>query len=436
MTKNASWDDVQRRAAVEGSPILTNWRAERQAARVQNVATYSADVMESFGIAPSGTSVTATSAMRVSAVAACVAKISGAIVSMPIHEYSLNDGDIPARLPRSDLWYLLNEQPSEQFTASSMWEGVSMAQLLRGDGFSLIRRRMNGSVREILPLPWGCVSPIRTAKDGVRYYVNLPSHGISTWFDPADILHFPGLGFDDSTMRSMSVIQFGARSAIGNALAMDEYSGKFFENGAHPSIVLSAPAVMSQEQITKLQTTFNNKYAGLANAHRLPLVLTEGISAKELSLSAEDAQLLEARKFQVGDISRAFGVPAHMIGESTGQTSWGTGLEINSRAFVQFTVQTWLRKIEQELNRKLFPRNTGRFLEFYREALYEGDLKAQAEYFRAALGGPGSGDGWLSQDEVRRRIRMPTIDGGTEVYRAPRDHGAPETIPKPKGDDE
>lgn len=409
-----------------------HWRqspARRDEAKVSNQAQYSSDVMEAFGVAPSGTTVSATSAMRVSAVAACVAKIAGAIVSMPIHEYSLDGGEIPARMPRSDLWYLLNEQPSQQYTAASMWEGVSMAQLLRGDAFALLRWRMNGTIREILPLPWGCVSPIRTPGEGVRYYVNSPAHGISTWFDPSDILHFPGLGFDDATMRSMSVIQFGARTAIGNALAMDEYSGKFFEGGAHPSIILQADARMNETQISALQAAFNNRYSGLANAHRLPMVLTEGLTAKELSLSAEDAQLLEARKFQVMDIARAFGVPGFMINESTGSTSWGSGLETNGRAFVQYTLQTWLRKIEQELNRKLYPRNNGRFLEFYREALYETDIKAQGEYFRSALGGPGAGDGWMSIDEVRRRQRMPPVDGGSEIYRAPRDQSPSGSTP-------
>jgi hypothetical protein len=55
------------------------------------------------------------------------------------------------------------------------------------------------------------------------------------------------------------------------------------------------------------------------NAHRLPLVLTEGTEAKEISINAKDAQLLEARKFQVVDIARAFGVPPHMIGETIRQ---------------------------------------------------------------------------------------------------------------------
>lgn len=431
MKNTASWTDVQRRAAVAGSPILTSWRDERVAARQVSNLTYSDSVMESFGVSASGSTVSATSAMRVSAVAACVAKISGAIVSMPIHIYRLDGGDIPDRLPRDDLWYKLNEQPSDQYTAASMWEGVSMAQLLRGDGYALIRRGISGSVRELLPLPWGAVSPIRdAATGGVRYYVNLPSHGISTWFDPSDILHFPGLGFDDATMRSMSVIQYGARNAIGNALAMDEYSGKFFEGGAHPSIVLSTPNKMNTEQITNLQNAFASKYAGIANAHRLPLVLTEGISAKELSLSAEDAQLLEARKFQVLDVARAFGVPGFLINESTGATSWGSGIESIGRSFVQYTLQPWLRKIEQELNRKLFPRDAGRFVEFYRDALIEGDSDAQGKAFRSALGGPSTGDGYMSIDEVRRIKRLPPVPGGSELYRAPRDTGASSNKPK------
>lgn len=409
-----------------------HWRQESSRPDVSNHLQYSIEVMESFGVAPTGATVSATSAMRVSAVAACVSKITGALVSMPIHEYALDGGEIPSRLPRSELWYQLNEQPSPLYSAASMWEGVGMAQLLRGDAFGLMRWRTNGTLREILPLPWGSVSPIRTPGQGVRYYVNLPSHGISTWFDPSDILHFPGLGFSDETMRSMSVIQFGARSAIGNALAMDEYSGKFFEGGAHPSIVLATDKVMSETQITGLQRAFASKYAGMANAHRIPLVLTEGLSAKELSLSAEDAQLLEARKFQVTDIARAFGVPPHMIGETSGASAVGAGYEQQGRAFVQYTLQQWLRKIEQELNRKLYPRNNGRFLEFSRDALYEGDLAAQAAYFRAALGGPGTGDGWMNVDEVRRRGRMPPTDSGKEFFRAQRDTGMPATNPTPE----
>ena len=201
-----------------------------------------------------------------------------------------------------------------------------MAQLLRGDAFVWIRRALKGTIRELTPLPWGAVIPTRQGSD-VRYWINLPTHGISTWVEPSDMLHFPGLGFDDATMRSMSVIQYGARGAIGGAMAMDNYSSKFFEGGAHPSIIIESASAMKPEQIAALQSAFVSKYAGMENAHRIPLILTEGLTAKEISISASDAQLIEARRYGILDIARAFGVPGFLINESTGATSWGSGIE-------------------------------------------------------------------------------------------------------------
>lgn len=421
MNQNTIWNEATKRAAVPGSPILTNWRAEREAARAgkvsnEAVVTYDQSVLDAFGVTPgaAGMTVTPVTAMRVAAVFACVQKIAGAISTLPLDIFKI-DGDTLVKQPRDDLWYKLNEQPSAQFTAASHWEGVSVGQLLRGDSYTWIRRADNNSVREFLPLPWGAISPVLQSDGTVRYYVSLPQYGINTWLSPSEIFHFPGFGFDG--LKSMSVISYAAKNAVGNALAMDDYSGKFFANGAHPSIVIKAPGKMSPDQVTTLQSSFANKYAGLDNAHRLPMVLTEGLEAKEISLSAEDAQLLEARKFQVIDIARAFGVPPHMIGETSASTSWGTGIESMSRGFVTYTLQPHLKRIEQELNRKLFPRDTGRFIRFDREALIEGDSAAQASYNRAALGGPGTGMGWMSVDEIRKsRGLAPRGGTSAEIY--------------------
>lgn len=395
---------------------MLTWR--RGELRPENAA-YSPEIMDAFGVTPSasGQAVTPLSAMRVAAVFACVQKIAGAIATLPLHMYR-TDGDVKIRQPRDDLWYKLNEQPSPQFTAASHWEGVSAGQLLRGDAYTWIRRGANNSVRELLPMPYGCVSPMRQPDGSVRYYINLPDYGINTWLEEAEVLHFPGFGFDG--IRSMSVIQYAARSATGNALAMDEYSGKFFANGAHPSIALEAPSKMTTEQIALLQGAFVRKYSGADNFHRLPLVLTEGLKAKELSINAQDSQLLEARKFQVVDIARAFGVPPHMIGETTSSSSFGTGLESMSRGFVTYTLQPHLVRIEQELNRKLFPRDVGRHLQFDRDALIEGDSKAQADYNRAALGGPGTGMGWMTVNEVRKSKGHAPVAGGDVIF-DPRD---------------
>lgn len=372
--------------------------------------------MEAFGVLPgaSGIVVNALSAMRVSAVAACVQKIAGTISTLRL-DVLKQDGENEVRLPRDDLWYKLNEQPTSQFTATSHWENVVTCQLLRGDGYTWIRRALNGNVKELLPLPWQSVTPVRQGDGSVRYYLHIPELGITTWLYASDVLHFPGHGFDG--LRSMSVISYGAKAAVGNALAMDEYSGKFFANGAHPSIVIKAPNKMGDDQKTQLQNAFINKYSGADNFHKIPLVLTEGLDIKEISLSAEDAQLLEARKFQVTDIARAFGVPPHMIGETTGSSAVGAGYEQQARDFVMHTLRLHIKRLEQELNRKLFPRDTGRFVRFDLGDLIEGDSKSQAEYNRAALGGPGTGMGWMTVDEIRKTKGLKPIGGtASEIF--------------------
>ena len=161
---------------------------------------------------------------------------------------------------------------------------------------------------------------------------------------------------------------------------------------------------------------FAEKYSGLGNAHEKPLVLTEGMTAKPVTISAQDAQLLDARRYQVLDICRAFGVPPHMVGESSASTTWGSGLEAIGRAFVAYTLQPHLVRMEQELNHKLF-RTARYFVEFDRSALQAGDSKAQAEEAKVSLGGPGAGPGWRSVNEVRRRQNLPPLDG--EKYNVP-----------------
>ena len=92
---------------------------------------------------------------------------------------------------------------------------------------------------------------------------------------------------------------------------MDDYSGKFFANGARPSFILEAATKMGEEQIARLQAAFQNKYSGSENYHRTPLVLTEGLKARELSLSCRGRAATGGAQVPGGGHCRAFGVPAH-----------------------------------------------------------------------------------------------------------------------------
>ncbi len=384
------------------------------------VASSNPQLLESWGGIPAaaGLSVTADTAMRVSAVYACVSRIAGGISTLPCNVYERVWDNKRRRYVRREvedapLWWLLNEQPSAAWTAAAHWERLIEHRLLRGDHFTQIKRRPDGTVSELVPLPWGSVTVAPyTQEIGSRLFYAVNDGMTVRGVDQDDMLHFPGFGFNG--VHGRSVISQAARNATGNAMAMDEYAGKFFGNGAHPSMILSTDKKMQKEQITALQEAFQRKYSGVRNSHSLPLVLTEGMTASPISVNAEDAQLLDARKFQVTDIARAFGVPPHMIGAADVST-FGTGIESIGRSFVMYTLAQHQAVIEQELNRKLF-RTVKRFVEFDASALMQGDKAAQAAYYRAALGGPGTGKGWLSVNDVRNEDNKPPLDGEDEIF--------------------
>nr|WP_268967734.1 phage portal protein [Zooshikella ganghwensis] len=156
------------------------------------------------------------------------------------------------------------------------------------------------------------------------------------------------------------------------------------------------------------------KHQGLENKH-LPAVITGGGEFKETTLSPQDSQIIQTRKFQVCDIARIFGVPPHLVGETEKSTSWGTGIEQQSIGFVQYTLRPHLTRIEQEVNRKLF-RSDSFFAEFNVNGLLRGDIKGRNEAYRIALGG-NQEPGWMTVNEVRKLDNLPPIEGGDILYR-------------------
>jgi len=373
--------------------------------------------------AASGFAVTPESAMRVSAVFAAVRLLAGGIASLPVAVF--RDGAEGRETIRPDLWWLLNEQPIANWTAASMWEWVIQSICLRGDGFVEIVRS-GADVKALRPHHPDMVS-VRRVGDSLLYTVSDETSSLRPVHQD-DMLHFAGFGFNGT--RSMSVIQWAAFQSVGIALAADTFSGSFYANGAAPKHLIEAPGKMDEDQADQLRDAYRKKNAGAHNAG-LPLVLTEGVTLKEMSMSAHDAQLLDSRKFQVIDIARAFGVPPHMIGAQETTSSWGTGIEQMSIGFIRWALQPYINRIRQELNRKLF-RRASPFVEHKMDALLAGDAKAEGEHMRQAVGG-SQGPGWMTINEIRKGMNLPPIAGGDVLYRPEKSSNPPT---KPKEEDE
>lgn len=387
---------------------------------VEGETALSSDSIKMFEIfgdprTAAGAVVNATTSMRVSAVYACVSLIAGSIAQLPLPVYERGqDGRTRVDHP---YWWILNEEFGSCWPATAAWEFLVTQMLLRGDGIAYSVRNRSGAIQSMIPWPKDRVSIAEQPRSSSREPRRLQYtfHDDLGYFtvDQADVLHLPGFGFNG--VHSMSVIQWGARNGIGIALQGDEHAGKFFSEGGKPEVAVTTSGKMSPDQQADFRSAWVAKYGGIQGNRRIPLILTEGLNVQELTMSAVDQQLLESRQWQVIDIARAFGVPPHMIGETTKATSWGSGIEQMYIGFVRNTLGPHLRRIKDELNRKLFgsPRY---FVEHNVDGFMAGDSKAQSVYFGRALGGPGA-QGWMTINEVRRLKNLPPVEDGDILYR-------------------
>lgn len=413
-----TWYNAER-VSQPGSVILSDWKAQREMQRAisnagnANVYPSSAGTsgsqlyewMTGGNVSAAGPAVTERTAMGIGAVYACVGLIGGAIASMPLPIYRRTESG--REKIEHEVWWLLNEQPCACMSAAVMWEYLIWSLLLHGDAFAIIKRAspLSPKIVEIEPVHPSCVTVQEVNERLVYTIVDCEETEV---LDQDDVLHIPGLGFDGR--RGLSPLRYAARQTFGLAIAAEEYSARFFSNGARPDYVVTVDGKMTKDQTDLFRESWMARYAGLSNAH-VPAILTGGSDVKKLTLSPEEAQLMATRNFQATDIARIYGVPPHMIGITEKSTSWGSGIEQQGIGFVKYTLQRHLVKIEQEINRKIFRKSLQLFAEFNTAGLERGDYKARNEGYRIALGRAGE-PGWMTVNEIRRLENLPPIDGG------------------------
>jgi hypothetical protein len=180
----------------------------------------------------------------------------------------------------------------------------------------------------------------------------------------------------------------------------------------NPGHILTLPEGQrfDDEQTQKFLDDLKEKYSGLGRSHKV-LVLPTGMNVNQVGIPPEDAQYIESRRFQIEEIARIYRVPLHMIGETTKNTSWGTGIESMTLGFVTYTLRPWLTRIEQALEKKLLPESerSDYFVEFLIEDLLRGDQAARSQYYTLAIQ-----NGWMSRNEVRVIENMNPVDGGND----------------------
>jgi len=356
------------------------------------------------GSSSSGKMVTERSSMQMTAVYSCVRILAEAVAGLPFHLYRYNDSGGKEKALGHPLYFLLHDEPNPEMTAFTFRETLMGHLLLWGNAYAQIVRNGKGQVLGLYPL---MPNKMRVDRDqnGRIYYVYTRTQEDSklgetgqVYLDAKDVLHIPGLGFDG--IMGYSPIAM-AKNAVGMAIACEEYGAKFFANGASPGGVLEHPGIVKDPE--RVRESWNSVYQGSGNSHKIA-VLEEGMKYTPIGISPEQAQFLETRKFQINEIARIFRVPPHMVGDL--EKSSFSNIEQQSLEFVKYTLDPWVIRWEQSINRQLLlSQEKGvYFSKFNVDGLLRGDYQSRMSGYAT-----GVQNGFMSPNDVRELENMDLI---------------------------
>lgn len=366
-----------------------------------------------MGPTAAGKSINERSAMQLTAVYACVRILAEGIAGLPLHLYKCGKNGSREKVVDHPLYFLLHDEPNPEMTSFVFRETLMTHLLLYGNCYCQIIRDGRGQVTALYPLMPNQMSVDRDEK-GQLYYTYLRSGEEAdtmkkgtVYLLPEDVLHIPALGFDGLVGYSPIAM---AKNSIGMGLACEEYGAKFFANGAAPSGVLEHPGTI--KDITRLRESWNAIYGGSKNAGKVA-ILEEGMHYSPISISPNEAQFLETRKFQVDEIARIFHVPPHMIGDL--ERSTFSNIEQQSLEFVKYTLNPWVCRWEQALTRSLLsPKEKREYsIKFNVDGLLRGDYQSRMNGYAV-----GRQNGWMSANDIRELENMDKIseEQGGNLY--------------------
>lgn len=198
--------------------------------------------------------------------------------------------------------------------------------------------------------------------------------------------------------------------AIGLAIAAEEYGSKFYANGAAPSGVLEHPGTIKDP--SRVRESWTQTFGGSANANKVA-VLEEGMKYTPISISPNEAQFLETRKFQINEIARIFRVPPHMVGDL--EKSSFSNIEQQSLEFVKYTLDPWVSRWEQSMIRSLLTvdEKSTYFIKFNVDGLLRGDYQSRMNGYAI-----GRQNGWMSANDIRELENLDRIPAelGGDLY--------------------
>lgn len=335
--------------------------------------------------------------MRLSAVYAAVNQISNSCALLPIMVYKYVDG----RKVESNhnLVRILNRKPNGIMTHYNFFKMMLESVMLRGEAFAYIERDERLRVKALHYIDADNVTVVKKGNE-LKYIIS----GQPAAIDAVNMIHLYQ-HIDVNTMRGISVVRY-ASLTLGNASDAEKHSSNFFKSGANLSGIIKASATLTNEQKKQIRESWSTAFSGNNNDVSVA-ILPQGLDYQPISVSPEDAQLLDSRKYEVVEIARFFNISPVKLFDLTNSSY--NSLEHTQLSYMQDTIYPYIQMMVDEFNTKLFtPSEQERYeIEFDFAQLLETDKTSQASYFKTLLV-----NGIMSLNEVRERLDLPKVENG------------------------
>jgi HK97 family phage portal protein len=364
---------------------------------------------QSFSFA--GRAVTAESATGLPAVGAAIRTVAEVLATLPMMVYQ-RSGDRRERAVSAPQYQLLHEAPNAEQSAFDFFSDVAASIETTGNAIIQKIKDTRGRVVELIVIDPDYVQ-IRRDPDTKQKVIDVRVDGRTVAnLTTADVIHIRGFTLKGGLV-GLSPIQ-AHRHSLGNAIALQEYQGRFWSNDATPGLVIKVPGQLGKQQANQILSVWNDTHGGLGNAHR-PAILAGGADLDRIP--AMDAEWVATQQLNVLDVARIFRLPAWVLNVEMASLP-GQNTEVDSLRFLLYSMAPRLRRIEAAFrtDEDLFGAGSNLFPEFLVDSLLRTDTKERYDAYKAARQA-----GWLSPNEIRQLENYPPVEqpGADDIQLTP-----------------
>lgn len=377
------------------------WPFSRQAAEKRSISIENPTVPVSsesflafFGVSGANLpAVTIDSALTVPAVAAAVAFLSRTMAALPLHAY--RDGSGGAAKLSGKLAVVIHDAPNDGQDSFKFRQWFWQQVFTGGRGLAWIERTPQG-IEALWPL-----DPTKTTIQRRNGRVSYAADG--KVYDAADVIDVPFMLRPDGLKHYGPVAL--ASKAIQLALAMNDYGSNFFAGGGVPPLALTGPLPQGHDALRRATAEIYRAVDAARKEEKPIVAIPAGHELKPVGYEPDKAQMVEARRYQVEEIARAWQLPPVFLQDLSRATF--SNAEQQDLHLVKHLIGQWARAFEGEMNLKLFGRGTrGRYVKHNLDGLLRGDFKSRMDGYAIAVQ-----NSIRTPDEVRSLEDLPAKGG-------------------------